>query len=76
MELGFEVAKSGTPGFVGFAEHLKQVRSLEAELDQETAVRREEYKASLVEKPTVAKNNLSAAFSYHRGRGPNGSTSR
>jgi hypothetical protein len=58
-----------------FAEHLKRIRSKEAEIAQASVVRREEFRASLVEQAEAEKTNLSSVFAISRGRSSGGSSS-
>jgi hypothetical protein len=60
----------GSLGFRLFAENFNRVRAMETELAQETAVRREEFRASLIEEPLPPTSNLSAAYTLYRGRMP------
>jgi hypothetical protein len=62
------VSRQGTPGFLQFSDNLKRIRAREVELAQESAVRREEFKASLVEEPRRAQSNLSTVIAAHRVR--------
>ncbi|MEQ1671131.1 MAG: hypothetical protein ABL893_09765 [Hyphomicrobium sp.] len=51
-----------------FAENLRHVLAVEAEIAQEKAVQRSTFRASLVDEAKPQNANLSAAFAYHRGR--------
>jgi hypothetical protein len=59
---------SGSAGFIRFTENLKHVCSLEADIAQETTVRRTMFRASLVQDEARPANNLAAVFAYHRAR--------
>jgi hypothetical protein len=64
--------KSGSLGFRHFAENFNRLRAMESELAQETAVRREEFRASLIEEALPLTNNLSSAYAMFRSRVPGG----
>ncbi len=66
---------SASTGFIRFSENLKRVRSLQSEIEVETALRRENFRASLLADALPAANNLSSAYAKSRARTPGGGQS-
>jgi hypothetical protein len=66
---------SGSVGFQIFSENLKRVCEMESELAQETAVRRAEFRASLINEALPSTNNLLSAYALYRSRLPGGPSS-
>ncbi|MEQ1652058.1 MAG: hypothetical protein ABL897_06200 [Hyphomicrobium sp.] len=60
--------RSGTPGFLRFAENLVRVRSIQADINEEKALQRSTFRASLVDEPLPQPSNLMAVFAQHRAR--------
>ena len=67
------MSSSGTPSFLRFSENLRRIRVREAELAQESAVRRAELQASIFEQTEPKTDSLTKAIATHRGRTPGGS---
>jgi hypothetical protein len=62
------VARSGSPGFQRFADHLRHVCAIEAETARDSAVQRSGFRASLIAEPAVDVVNLDAVYSHFRSR--------
>lgn len=63
---------SGSRAFKNFAKNFSRVRSMEAELQQEQAIRLEDFRASIVELPEPQTSNLTAVYAYFRNRNSGG----
>lgn len=67
------MSKSGSPGFVRYAETFMRLSALQAELDQEIELRRHAFRALIIDPPDArASENLAHIFSYHRHRAAHG----
>lgn len=67
------MASSASADFTRFSENLKRVVSLENDIEQEAAIRRAEFRASLVGQTASSTNNLTSAYALYRSRTPGGS---
>ena len=67
------MANSASAGFIRFSENLKRVVSLENEIEQDAAIRRAEFRASLVGPPASSAHNLTSAYALYRSRMPGSS---
>ena len=66
------MTSKGTPSFLKFSDNLKRAHAREAELAQESAVRRAELHASIFEQPEPKSDSITKAIATHRSRTPRG----